>query len=507
MDPQEELPLDPPPATPQAEAQATPEPPAAEETPLQTLARLAEAAKARRLPPAEEERAAALLREPLAGGKAGIASVLELLATLPWIVCVNALTEAWPQWSVPMRRHLLASLAKLEGEGALRLRLSLARGLFKSEPAAALKLAAAVAADLRDPESGAFPPRHRQLFANVLIGKGKPWLLQLPLGELKGAEAEALAHAAVEGGLLSPPLSQLSILRWLHGAARLKKLSEADLAALAKTVSRWNGKLQRQLKTEIPELPEAISAVLKPEAELRPESKPERRPEPAAAPERAPKAKAQEPAAEAEEAAPPAPQEERPRRGDKEPRKPAEERPARPAPPTRGEREREPEKGRGKPFDFKETLRSLEGYVGTLRTELEQARTQLRRREDEGRRGRTRGEEKPAVDTEALVRHNRQLEETVAELRRQLEEIASHDEAVAESRLLHSEAPLPEGSAEQLRSLLFIRLKESHETYTAMRLEPLDRVFRLDYRDLLGSVFDVLLQEGVPLSEPKPSQS
>lgn len=531
------------------ESSKSPESP---EAPLEVLARLAEASKARRLAPEDEERAAALLKGLLAGGKAGITSALEPLLNLSWIVGVNAVGAVWADLSVPMRRHLLASLAKSDTEQARRVRLSLARAIFKIDPPAGLKLAAATAADLKegkDDETGALSPRHRQIFFNVFIGKGKPWLLQLPLADLKGADADTLVHCAIDCFPICPPLSQLSILRWAYGAGRLKKLSETDLGIATKSVGRWNAKLQHQLRTEIPELPEAIVAVLKPEptqppgaaAVASPSSQKSRDRQPSA-PEKheqgepadetaafekaaagEPEKAAPEASAEAVPTAPatstkPEPPEELviPKRN--QPGQPVRQEAGRPQDRTKDRPERlEPrqqEERRGnrrddrerKPFDFKESLRALENYVVTLRGELDQTKSQLRRREEEAKRGgrparaeRGAEETRSPAETESLVRHNVQLETTVQQLRQQLEDLATHHEAVAESRLLHTGEPLPEGSGEQLKTLLSIKLQESYETYTAMRLEPLDRVFRLDYRDLLGSVFEVLIEQGVAL--------
>ena len=533
-----------------------------ENSSLETLTKLAEASKLQRLPAADEEQATALLKELLSGGRAGITSAIEPLVGLPWIVGANAVGAVWPTLTVPMRRHLLTSVAKIDSEPARRLRLSLARAIFKLEPAAGLKVAAAATADLREPETGALSAKHRHMFFNVFIGKGKPWLLQLPLADLKSAEADCLVHCAIECFQLAPPLSQLSILRWAHTGGRLKKLAAGDLEAAAKSVSRWKVNLQRQLRTEIPALPEGIAAVLKPEAlEDAPigqptqsaENRAGKKPETPARDQQKERAERREsrfpetpaleaPPAEAEvveeipsttpaPAIEPAPEKPEPKpieeitiprrnRQEAQPHGQREERPGRePRDNRRAERQEQPrqggerteerredrrdEKGR-RPFDFKESLRGLESYVSTLRSELEQTKNQLRRREEEPKRSArpARTDEKPSVDSEALLRHNAQLETTVQELRQQLEDLASHHESVAESRQLHSGEPLAEGSAEQLKALLSIKLQESFETYLAMRQEPLDKVFRLDYRDLLGSVYDVLLEQGVELKKP-----
>ncbi len=494
------------PAEPSPES---PDAPPAAPQPTDPILLLAQAAKAARLAPADEERATTLLKERLTQGKAGItAAIAPMIDGLPWIVCVNAVSAVWEKLSAPLRRHLLGSIAKSETESSRRLRLSLARALFKVEPAAGLKLAAAAAADLRHPETGALTAKHRQFFFNIFIGKGKPWLLQLPLGDLKGAEADALVHCAIECFPFCPPISQLSILRWASEAGRLKKAGAADLEIAAKGVSRWNVKLQRQLKSEIAELPAPFEAALKPEAH-QPEPAPAK-PEPAKRPEskkaqRAPAAaeapipageKESEPAAPVEELIIPGRAE---RLAQKAGEKQAEPERRKPERPERGERSERS----ARPFDVKEALRGVESYVASLRSELEQTKAQLSRQSQEGKRGgrsvRVK-EDLPSAEVEALTRHNLRLETTVAELRAQLEDLAAHHETVAESRQLHSGEPVPEGE-EQLKALLGLKLQESYEIYEAMRLEPLDRVFRLDYRDLLGSVFETLTNAGITLKK------
>ncbi|MDD5349770.1 MAG: hypothetical protein PHQ12_06125 [Chthoniobacteraceae bacterium] len=521
------------PSTPAAQpASEQPAPSAPEpESPADPLLQLARAAKAARLAPVDEERAVTLLSERLASGRAGITGALApMLEGLPWIVCVHAVSAVWEKLSVPMRRLLLGNIAKNDSEAARRLRLSLARALFKLDPPAGLKLAAAAAASLKDPDTGALSAKHRQFFFNVFIGKGKPWLLQLPLGDLKPGEADTLVHCSFETFPLCPPLSQLSLLRWAHAGGRFKKLAEGDVETAAKAIARWNRKLQRQLKAEIPELPPSWEAAFKPEpAPGEPAEKPAQK-APAApeevAPESAPEAEASAEAAETPEPAAPAEELVIPGRAERLAQKEAAKEAAKhsgkaPEAPHRGERERgnggergrperpEPrperaERPAARPFDPKEALRGVENYIGTLRSELEAAKAQIRRLEKEGKRGgrapRAPEAEFP-VDTEELTRHNVRLEATIAELRGQLEDFARDAEAVAEARRLHTAEPLAENAADALKALLSIRLAEAFETYHAMRLEPLDKVFRLDYRDLLGSVFEVLQTAGVPLKK------
>ena len=85
------------------------------------LVQLAQAAKAARLAPADEDRAANLLKERLTSGRAGITAALApMIDGLPWIVCVNAVSAVWEQLSVPRRRHLLSGVAKNETDPARR---------------------------------------------------------------------------------------------------------------------------------------------------------------------------------------------------------------------------------------------------------------------------------------------------------------------------------------------------------------------------------------------------
>ena len=82
------------------------------------------------------------------------------------------------------------------------MRLSIARGLHKLDPAAALKFIVATLQSLRT-ETG-LDPKDRQIFYSVLIGKNKPWLLQLDLKSLKPPEAKtgrADARSSVRSAL------------------------------------------------------------------------------------------------------------------------------------------------------------------------------------------------------------------------------------------------------------------------------------------------------------------
>jgi hypothetical protein len=131
---------------------------------------------------------------------------------------------------------------------------------------ASLKLMAGVAKEIRDKDTGAVASRDAQMFSNVTIGKGKPWIAQLPLADLKPAEADLLVHAAVFAGFLlnQPPITQIGILKWAYDAGRLGKLHESAQALVVKGIGRMSGKWQSVLRKDIPELPEEIARALKP---------------------------------------------------------------------------------------------------------------------------------------------------------------------------------------------------------------------------------------------------
>src|SRR5678816_2552059 len=109
------------------------------------LTQLAEASQKARLSPSDEERMGSLLKEALLGGRAGVARAVDVLPRVPWIVGVRAVETVWPELTAGFRTQLLSGLGKEETDAARRIRLSLARALFKLDIPVALKLAVAVA--------------------------------------------------------------------------------------------------------------------------------------------------------------------------------------------------------------------------------------------------------------------------------------------------------------------------------------------------------------------------
>ena len=498
-----EPPLTPPPSTPDDDAA----PPADGTTPDDELTQLAEASQRARLAPAEEERMTALLKEALLAGRAGVARAVDALPKVPWIVGVRAIEQVWPELTAGFRTQLLAGLGKDETDAARRMRLSVARALFKVDAPVTLRVAVAVAKEMRDKDSGTLAPKHAQIFSNVFIGRAKPWVAQLALAELKPAEADVLVHCAVLSvfTLPHPPVTQLAILKWTQENGLLGKLHPEALDAVKKVVTRWTGRWQSALRKEVAELPEEIAAVLKPAG-----AEPEGRDEAAGngaedregsnaelgetgdAPD--------EGREEGEGDEPRAPKKERPVYVPR-PQKPgAETEPRRDAP-----RERpvyEPRNGSGSGsgsggggrFDLVSTLRQIEQHVQTLRNEITAAKA--RPREERPRRAEKAGpiiEGAPTPDE--LARLNLQLEARNAELQTQITELS---EDLATSTGAMSGEPVTDTGA-QLRTLLALKLQEDYADFLALEKESNDLVVQQHFKGLIGHIFEVLQQLDVPL--------
>ncbi len=433
--------------------------------PMETVPPPARPPATARLTPAQEDEAVHLAKELLLSGSGGIPAAVDALVTFPWNVGVTAVVATWPDLQPDVRELLLHSLSEQKSDAGKRLRLSIARGLFAVDPEAVEKIATDVCRDMR--VDGAMSARDCQTFANVFVGKGKPWLQNLAVGSW-GAPEPVIA-CAVEVCFDTPcaPFTQLALVRWLSAIGWLAKLDENQCALIAKAVKRWSSRFKNELKKEVPELPAAIAEVVPDKGEETEQS--------------AESADA-EPMSEEDEA--------RAATGSAVERMVAS---------TRGERRAAPRERResGAAFDLNQALRQIEAHVTSLRKELHEART-LAQREGGGRgrssrreRG-TAPEETPA-DVEALQRHNAQLEETVSELRHRLEELASdhEDRAAAASHGGDDRA--------QLTNLLGLKLRESYDAFQALRSNAADEVVREHFADMLETIFKVLEEEGVRL--------
>lgn len=478
------------------------------------LDQLAEASQRARLAPADEERMGTLLKEALLGGRGGVAHAVDVLPKVPWIVGVRAVETVWPELTAGFRTQLIAGLGKDETDAARRIRLSLARALFKIDEPVALKLAAGVTRELRDKDSGLLTPKQAQIFANVFIGRGKPWLAQMPLGEWKPADIDALVHCALLAvfTLPHPPVTQLGVLKWAQEQGRLAKLHEGTLEAVLKGVGRWSAKWQNVLRKEVPELPAEIAAVLKPGAS-------ESRPEPAAATDESPAeteaVRTQDETDDADEDD--AERDEDDDEDDEDEAPAGKERPVyepRPQRPPQDSENRGRESQRERPvytprnagaggaraFNLSEALRQIEAHVQSLRTELAAAQSKSRQKDDDRRR---RPEKSGAIiegepTPDELARLNQQLEARNAELQAQITDLTQHSEDLATSMGVMSDQPVNDTGA-QLRTLLGLKLQEDFADFLALEKESNDLVVQEHYKGLLRHVFEVLRQLEVPL--------
>jgi hypothetical protein len=479
------------------------------------LTQLAEASQRARLSPADEERMATLLKEAMQGGRAGVARSIEALPKVPWIVGVRAVEAVWPDLTAGFRTQLLAGLGKEETDASRRIRLSLARALFKIDVPVALKIAVGVARELRDKDTGTLTPKQAQIFANVFIGRGKPWLAQLSLADLKPADGDALVHCAVLAvfALPHPPVTQLGVLKWAREQERLGKLDPVALEAVKKGVARWSAKWQGALRKEVSDLPEEVLAVLKPANEQAPAARPEEAAgEAAESTEGAEDAVAKAPLDdeddeeddededddeddEDDEDEDDEPEDKGRGRGQKQrpvyeprPQKPAAERPVY-TPRNAG--------NVPKNFNLNEALRHIDGYVQSLRAELNAAQAKSRNRDD--RRPEKSGPIIPGEPTlDELARLNQQLEARNTELQDRITELTQHSEDIAVSTGALTGQPVEDPGA-QLRTLLALKLQEDFADYLALEKESNDLVVQQHYKALLRHVFEVLQQLEIPL--------
>src|ERR1700730_15691294 len=211
-----------------------------------------------RLSPADEQKGASLFKELVMSGGKALSGALELLGDLPWFVPLNGALEAWPQLSPIKQRNFLAALRPLESDASRRMRLTIARGLHKIDASSALRLIVATLQTLRT-ENG-LEPKDRQIFFSVLVGKNKPWLLQLDLKSLKPSEAQLLALTAIECSTGANPPSVIAVIEWAKPFQPLNTIPEPVQQELAKTFGKWSSRWQKQLA--VLDLPPILSELI-----------------------------------------------------------------------------------------------------------------------------------------------------------------------------------------------------------------------------------------------------
>ena len=499
-----------------------------------TLAHMVTTAQAGRMSPADETQTADLLRQALLGGKPEINEALDAIAKLPWPVSVNGLNAAWPEMK-PYGRRLFVSGMKttaFDGEIGRRIRLSITRGLVKVDEPQAAKWACAIAAEMLG-EDGILTTRDRQSFFNVLVGKGKPWLLRLPIDSLKDDDLAHLLNAAIStiftGGC--PPFTQSAFLLWLMKIGKLEVLSERSQQAIAQSIRKWPGRLMRDFKTLPENLPTILAEAFQEKGAKRDDAAPgEERDE---AEDRIESKSTEK--TDVDEKSDDEDEDDEDEDDEDEDDEPRGERPKHPPyvspgqpnrPSIQGARNErggsERERGNGNTADPVALLRQLDNFIRQQSQQLTQAKTKLRQLENDqkgggggrdSKRGRGRGgryggsgdnvwpDTTPPEDNESLRRYVAQLESINAELRTRLEDLAQDGERRVQSLVSPEGTPLSE--REQLVNFLALKLGKDHADFLKLSTEPDDEVFREHYRIVAQNVFEILAAEGI---HPKPPE-
>ncbi|MBV8898787.1 MAG: hypothetical protein JOY92_01580 [Verrucomicrobia bacterium] len=448
---------------------------------VEALRQMTEKAKAGRLAAADEQAGASSFRDLVLGGGKSLAAALELLTELPWYIPVNGTVEAWAQLTPPRKRSFLAALRLLQTEVALRMRLSIARGLFKVDPESTLKLIVSTLGEMH--KSGNLQGRDRSAVTNVLIGKTKPWLFQLDLSKLKAADAKLIAVCALEACTAASPPAAFSVIEWAKPFAEVSGLNEEARSELAKGLAKWAGRWQKQIaKLDLPDDVRAQVGGVK-GAQAQP-----------AAPEPAPTPPAAVPAPSINPDAPAPVEPQAPASPGKMSRPAVPRHAARPAP-----AQKTPQKPAVKEnLAISELLRQVEHRFEQVKGELHAARQQLRNLTPMNGSG---GGTSPAHSSELhkLRQENSRLTEEVQQLRSTLDDLAADRFDVAISRRADTEQP-DNDPISQYQSLLTLKLREE-----IMRFQALNRENHLDGLPLLlENVINVLEAHGIDLSNIQP---
>jgi hypothetical protein len=437
-----------------------------------------------RLSQTEEQRGASLFKELILSGGKALPALLEPLGDLPWFVPVTGTIEAWPNLTPARRRNFLGALKPLESEPFRRMRLSIARGLHKIDHSSALALIVSTLQSFR--KENAFEPRDRQIVFSVLIGKSKPWLLQLDLAALKPAEAQLVALSAIECSIGANPPSVVAIIQWARPFQPLATVPEPLQQELARMFKKWRSRWQKQLAQD--DLPPLLREALaeKPGNAV---------------------TRAQEPSEQAAVAG-------RPLEAARQPRQEAgqqrQQHPAKTQQPdldrrasSQRQRPEKPPSQHRKPFpDVAELLRHLQAHFNDLRDELQTVRKQLERARPSPRQT-----DAPSIESgkelAALREENVRLNETVTELRETLSELANENFNEAVSRKADTDEPVTD-PVEQYKSLLTLRVREQIVSFQT--LNPDNRADGLPL--LLDNILHTLQESGIDLQgieAPPPS--
>ena len=441
-----------------------------------------------RLSTADEQKGAALFKELVTSGGKPLSSALELLGDLPWFVPVNGALEAWPLLTPAKQRNFFAALKPLESEASRRMRLSIARGLHKLDPSSAVKLIVATLQSLRA-ETG-LEQKDRQIFYSVLIGKNKPWLLQLDLKSLKPPEAKMVALTAIECAAGANPPAAVAVIQWAKPFQPLNTIPEALQQELAKTFRKWSSRWQKQLGEE--DLPPILAEILQAKTAKSGDDLPD-----PPAPEPAPQSMTQEPVQHSHQQNRRRPQHQQ---GKPQATGPGDNRHEK----SHRQRLEKPPPNLQKPgVEVLDLLKQIQAQFDNLREELQAARNQLRQSHQPLKQG-----EPHAIETSKEVgklrEENARLTETVTALRETLSELANENFDQAVSRRADTGAPVTD-PVEQYKSLLTLRVREQIVNFHTLNRE--NNVDGLPL--LLDNILRTLQESGIDLEniETPPPQA
>jgi hypothetical protein len=455
---------------------------------IDELRTVIEKARSGRLPAADEQKGAALFKELVVSGGKPLSSALELLGDLPWFVPVNGTLDAWPQLTPVKQRHFLAALKPLESDASRRMRLSIARGLHKVDPSSALKLIVATLQSLRT-ENG-LEPKDRQIFYSVLIGKNKPWLLQLDLKSLKPAEAQMLALTAIECAAGASPPAAVAVIQWAKSFQPLNSIPEPVQQELGKTFKKWSSRWQNRLVEE--DLPPILKEVLQVKIGKSANSLSDLQ-------------STEQPIAQASN--------QRPRQHH---RPPSQHQEAKPQTSNQGtnrhdkSRRQRPEtsspqhqKPHRQSRDLSDLLKQIQMLFDDLRDELQGARNQLRQSHQPLMQEEAHGTG-TSKEVAKLREENARLTETVSALHENLRDLASENFDKATSSRADTGEPETD-PVEQYKSLLTLRVREQIVNFQALNRE--NNIDGLPL--LLDNILRTLQESGIDLEniEAPPPQA
>ena len=298
--------------------------------------------------------------------------------------------------------------------------------------------------------------RDRQVFCNVLIGKNKPWLLQIDLKALKPADGKFLALTAIEASAAANPPAAMAVIKWAKSLQPLIDLPEPVQQELAKSFRKWSGRWQKELAGE--ELPPVLNEVVQAKlAKAAQETLLERQPE-------------RQPTLYLKGGAPGLEQQQLyPKRSPCSGISPNQEQNRQQR--SKGQRqEKSTPQNQRRGSDISNLLKQIESQFRDLHTELQTVKNQLKQTPSQPKQRDSAPYKDNNREIAKLREENVQLAETVRQLRETLSELAAEDFEEAISRKADTNAPVTD-PLEQYKSLLTLRLREQIVNFQELNWE------------------------------------